>query len=74
MWRQMLWTWEQVGPVTSSFSYNIVVERLVHCNNPALLQALFLRLWSVAAQRDRATAFASAKMRQRDPALRPLLG
>ena len=48
----------QLGPGLPAYSYNIVVERLVHCNNPSVLEALFLRLWDVAAQRDRANIYA----------------
>ena len=39
-------------------SYNMIFERLIHCNNAATLEAMFLRLWHVAEQRDRATIYA----------------
>ena len=53
-----------MGPGLPSYSVNVVVERLVHCNNPAVLEALFLRLWDVAAQRDRAHVYAQRKMQR----------
>ena len=56
-----------------SYSVNVVVERLVHCNNPAVLEALFLRLWDVAAQRDRANVYAQRKL-QRGSGGQALLG
>eukprot|EP00965_Chrysotila_dentata_P187071 6171904-Pleurochrysis_carterae.AAC.2 len=72
----MLWTWEQLGIGTPTFSYNVVVERLVCCNNPTVLEALFSRLWSVAAQRDRA-ALASVQehwtQNESAPQYQPLL-
>ena len=54
----MLWTWEKIGPGTPTASYNMIFERLIHCNNAATLEAMFLRLWHVAEQRDRATIYA----------------
>jgi len=47
----MLWTWEKFGPSTPTYSYNIVVERILYCNDPNVLMQLFARLWSVANQR-----------------------
>ena len=54
----MLWTWEKVGvgigsSVQNTHAYNIVVERAIFCNNPAVLEAMFTRLWAVAMQHDR---------------------
>jgi hypothetical protein len=46
----MLWTWEKVGFAMPSYSYNVVVERIVHCTNALVLEAMFNRLHSVARQ------------------------
>ena len=46
------------APGTPTASYNMIFERLIHCNNAATLEAMFLRLWHVAEQRDRATIYA----------------
>ena len=54
----MLWTWEKIGPGTPTASYNMIFERLIHCNNAATLEAEVFRLWHVAEQRDRATIYA----------------
>ena len=53
----MVWLWEKVGPGTPTYSYNIVVERIIFCNDPVVLEAMFERLWSVAMQRDRALLY-----------------
>ena len=57
----MLWTWEKVGPGTPTYSYNMVVERILYCNDPNVLLQLFARLWSVANQQDPARIYAQRR-------------
>lgn len=39
----------------------MVTERLLYCNDEVVLETMFLRLWSVAMQRDRATIYSQRR-------------
>ena len=49
----LLWTWEKVGIGTLTKAFNVIVERTIHCSDAAVLEAIFLRLRSIAMQLDR---------------------
>lgn len=55
----ILWTWEKlgvgVGAAQRTLAYNVIVERSIRCNDPAVLEAIFHRLNAVARQQDRAS-------------------
>ena len=73
----MLWTWEKVGPGTPTYSYNMVVERILYCNDPNVLLQLFARLWSVANQQDPARIYAQRRqigLAPDSPAFEPNFG
>lgn len=51
----ILWTWEQFGILpTSTYTYNIVVERRIFCSSGLVLEAMASKLRALATQQDRA--------------------